>query len=261
MTRLGAVDYLNVRPLVHGLDRRPDLVSVRFDAPSECARLLEAGEIDLGMVPSITYLNRPGDHIVPGLCIGSDGPVESVALFLRSPLRDVRTLAVDTSSRTSGALTRILCARRFDIAPTLVPHAPELNAMRAAADGALVIGDPALYYDNAASGLVKTDLGEQWTVLTGLPFVWAFWAGRPGAVPSEAVAALQAARDAGVFASDTIAATYCGPDRAALGRAYLRDNIYYTLDERERTGLERFYELAEKHGVVETARAPAFYRR
>ena len=118
MTRLGAVDYLNVRPLVHGLVRFPDLVTLRFDSPAECARLLDAGEIDLGMVPSITHLARPSDRIVPGMCIGSDGPVDSVALFLRGPIRDVRTLAVDTSSRTSVALTRILCARRFGIQQT-----------------------------------------------------------------------------------------------------------------------------------------------
>ena len=150
--RLGAVDYLNVRPLVHGLDARRDLVTLRFDAPSVCARLLDAGEIDLGMVPSITYLNRPGDCIVPGVCIGSDGPVDSVALFLRRPLREVKTLAVDTSSRTSVALTRILCARRFGISPDFVPHAPDLPAMVANADGALVIGDPALFADHRALG-------------------------------------------------------------------------------------------------------------
>src|SRR3990172_8733304 len=106
--RLGAVDYLNVRPLVYGLDERPDLVSLRFDTPADCARLLNAGEVDLGMVPSIAYLDRPGDRIVPGVCIGSDGPVASVALFVRKPIREVHTLAVDTSSRTSIVLTRIL---------------------------------------------------------------------------------------------------------------------------------------------------------
>ena len=96
LARLGAVSYLNVRPLVYGLDKRPDLVSLRFDVPSVCARLLDAGEIDLGMVPSITYLDRPGDRIVPGVCIGSEGPVASVALYSRLPMRDVRTLALDT---------------------------------------------------------------------------------------------------------------------------------------------------------------------
>src|SRR6187551_3525149 len=112
--RLGAVSYLNVRPLVFGLDRRDD-VSLRFDVPSECARLLAAGEIDLGMVPSITYLDRPNDRIVPGVCIGSDGPVASVALYTKKPIGDVRTIALDTSSRTSAMLVRIVCRRVFDV--------------------------------------------------------------------------------------------------------------------------------------------------
>jgi len=100
--RLGAVDYLNVRPLVDGLDARPDLVSLRFDVPSECARLLAAVAIDLGMVPSITLADRPDDRVVPGVCIGSDGPVASVALFTRVPVRTIRRMALDTSSRTSA---------------------------------------------------------------------------------------------------------------------------------------------------------------
>ena len=130
--RLGAVDYLNVRPLVHGLDRRTDDVRLRFDVPSECARLLDAGEIDLGMVPSIADLSRPGDRIVPGLCIGSDGPVASVALFTHKPLKDIRSIALDTSSRTSVALTRILCARRFHISPDFRPAYDPLLSMATA---------------------------------------------------------------------------------------------------------------------------------
>ena len=132
--RLGAVDYLNVRPLVHGLDRQSDRAQLRFDVPSECARLLEAGEIDLGMVPSIAYLSRPGDRVVPGVCIGSEGPVASVALFTRKPLHEIKSIALDTSSRTSVALTRILCARRFQISPDFTPHSPDLISMLASAD-------------------------------------------------------------------------------------------------------------------------------
>src|SRR6187455_3075768 len=112
MVRLGAVNYLNVRPLVHGLAGRPD-VELRFDVPSECARLLAANAIDLGMVPSIAYLDRPSDRIVPGICIGSDGPVASVALFTRTPVREISRIAIDTSSRTSAALVRIVCRRVF----------------------------------------------------------------------------------------------------------------------------------------------------
>lgn len=249
--RLGAVDYLNVRPLVHGLDRYPELVSVRFDAPSECARLLEAGDIDLGMVPSITYLGRPGDRIVPGLCIGSDGPVDSVALFLKTPMRDVRTLAVDTSSRTSVVLTRILCAQRFGIAPTFVPHRPDLAAMLAGADAALVIGDAALFADYHALGAEKVDLGLAWTDMTGLPFVWAFWSGRPDAARPRIVTLLQDAAETGLVHLDEIAdASSADPVRQAIARRYLRECLAFRLTPRAVEGLRTYYREALALGVA-----------
>lgn len=258
--RLGAVDYLNVRPLVHGLDRRADLVSLRFDAPSECARLLEAGEIDLGMVPSITYLNRPGDRVVPGVCIGSDGPVDSVALFLRRPLREVKTLAVDTSSRTSVALTRILCARRFGIAPAFVPHAPDLAAMVAQADGALVIGDPALFADHRALGLEKIDLGQAWTEMTGLPFVWAFWAGRPDAATAETVSLLHAAAESGMSHLDAIADAYTTDGaQQATSRRYLRSSLRFRLDDRAVDGVHLYFREAVSLGVAPAGAALQFF--
>jgi predicted solute-binding protein len=159
--RLGAVSYLNVRPLVDGLDAHPD-VTLRFDVPSTCAALLADGTIDLGMVPSITFADRPGDRIVPGIAIASDGPVASVALFTRVPIARVRSIALDTSSRTSAMLVRILCARRFGVTPTFAPHAPDLTSMLATADAALVIGDQALFVDHRALGAEKIDLGQRY---------------------------------------------------------------------------------------------------
>ncbi|MEZ5317660.1 MAG: menaquinone biosynthesis protein [Vicinamibacterales bacterium] len=250
--RLGAVSYLNVRPLVDGLDRRPDLVSLRFDVPSVCATLLEAGEIDLGMVPSIAYLDRPADRVVPGVCIGSDGPVASVALFSRRPIAEVRSIALDTSSRTSAALTRILCARRFGIAPRFLSHRPDLPAMLEAADAALLIGDPALFVDHAALGLAKTDLGAEWTAMTGLPFVWAVWAGRPDAAGPDVVAALQQAAEAGMARTDEIADAYCEsqPDRRPIARAYLRENLMFRLTPRALDGLRAYYAAAAALGLA-----------
>jgi len=254
ITRLGAVDYLNARPLVFGLELRSDLFAVRFDPPSKCAALLHEGSIDVGMIPSIEFLRGSEPYLmVPGMGIISRGPVASVALFTALPTERIRTIAVDTSSRTSAGLLRILCAETLGIDPAFVPMPPDADAMMARSDAALIIGDPALYLDHAARGLRKIDLGEQWTGLTGLPFVWAFWAGRPGAVTSAGLEALTTARDAGVAASDAIADAYCGPARAALGRTYLRDNIQYTLDEAAAAGLRRYYELAEAHGVVDRA--------
>jgi predicted solute-binding protein len=249
--RLGAVSYLNVRPLVYGLDQRSD-ISLRFDVPSECARLLSAGEIDLGMVPSITYLDRAGDRIVPGVCIGSDGPVASVALFTKKPIADVRSIALDTSSRTSAMLTRVLCARAFNISPTFVPHAPDLRAMLATADAALLIGDPALFVDHVSLGAGKIDLGAAWASMTGLPFVWAFWSGRSDAVTAETVATLNDAAREGSVRVDEIADAYCAerPERAAMARAYLRENLRFALDARAADGLRTYYHEASSLGLV-----------
>jgi chorismate dehydratase len=258
VVRLGAVNYLNVRPLVYGLDGRPD-ISLRFDVPAECARLLDAGAIDLGMVPSITLLDRPGDRIVPGLCIGSDGPVASVALFARKPMREVATIALDTSSRTSAVLVRVLCRRVFEIAPTFVPHRPDLASMLAVADAALLIGDPALFID-VPPGVDKIDLGAAWTDLTGLPFVWAFWAGRPEAADAHVVRVLQDAAKAGASHLDEIARAYVAatPVREPLAARYLRENLMFRLTPRAVDGLRTYYREAAEIGLV-TPAEPVFF--
>jgi chorismate dehydratase len=259
LIRLGAVAYLNARPLVYGLELKSSLFSVRFDPPSKCASLLHENAIDVGMIPSIEYVRgHEAYRVAPGLAITSDGPVRSVALYCSTPLEAVRTIAADTSSRTSTALLRILCVERFGLDPDLVPMAPDAQAMLRRCDAALLIGDPALYLEGD-SEIRKVDLGEEWSALTGLPFVWAFWAGRPGTLSRDALNALTSARDAGIGASERIADDYCGPERAALGRAYLRDNIRYCLGDRERAGLRRFYELARDHELVEALRPIAFF--
>lgn len=258
--RLGAVAYLNARPLVYGLELRTSQFALRFDAPSKCAALLHENAIDVGMIPSIEFLRGHQSYrIAPDLGITSGGEVASVALFCRTPLEDVQTVAADTSSRTSNALLRILCYERFGIDPEFIPMAPEPAKMLERCDAALLIGDPALFLDHAAAGLQKVDLGDEWTSMTGLPFVWAFWAGRSGVLSAEAIAALIAARDAGVRDSDRIATDYCGEDRAELGRQYLRENVQYRLGEREQAGLLHYYELAVKHELVDETKPIAFF--
>ena len=257
--RLGAVDYLNARPLVYGLEARQDLFWLRFDPPSRCAELLHAEEIDVGMIPAIEYCRGPEYRIVPGMAIVSRGAVASVALFTKVPVERIRTIAADTSSRTSNALLRILCAERFGIAPQFEPMSPQPAAMFSACDAALIIGDPALYLDPSAWSVDKIDLGDEWVAMTGLPFVWAFWAGRPAALSAAAVAVLTEARDRGVAVADDIAAAYCGPALAELGRRYLRDNIRYELGEREVAGLQAYYDLAARHRLIDAPRTPGFY--
>jgi chorismate dehydratase len=258
--RLGAVGYLNARPLVYGLELQSNRFALRFDPPSRCAALLHEGSIDVGMIPAIEFLRgHEGYRIVPGLGIVSEGAVASVALFSTKPVDQVRSIAADTSSRTSNALLRILCRETLGLEPEFVPMAPQPDVMLRRCDAALIIGDPALFLPHEEQGLLKIDLGDQWTALTRLPFVWAFWAGRPGALNQSDVAALQQACRAGIAASDQIANAYCGPGRAALGRTYLRDNIRYALGEREEAGIRRYYELAEKHGLVDGLRPLAWY--
>jgi chorismate dehydratase len=269
--RLGAVSYLNARPLVYGLDRRSDRFSVRFDVPSTCATLLHEQQIDLGLIPSIEYLHGPDYRIVPGVAIASDGPVASVALFTTSPAAAVRSIALDRSSRTSVALLRILCAERFDIEPTLVTMEPDLPSMLKHSDAALLIGDAALFADHERLGLQKIDLGAEWKTLTRLPFVWAFWAGRSGVVAPEDTSALVEARDAGVKNAEEVSRQYfaanpgaagSGAERARRerrGAEYLRENVRYDLSERERAGLQTFYNFAAELGIVTTQVPVRFY--
>jgi chorismate dehydratase len=258
--RLGAVSYLNTAPLVFGLEQRTDLFTLRYDVPSQCAELLHDNQVDLGLIPAIEYLC--GEYrIVPGVAIGSDGPIASVALFSRTPIAKVTRLALDLSSRTSVALTRILCARHWRIDPTMVAAEPDLRAMLADADAALIIGDPALAIDPLAERVVKTDLGSEWRAMTGLPFVYAMWSGRPGVATAAHIEALNSARDRGVAAIEDIARSYAaGHDVAEQkGLRYLRDNLKYGLADREMAGLRQFYDLAAELGLVEATREIRFY--
>jgi chorismate dehydratase len=252
LVRIGAVGYLNARPLTWALDRDPHRWAIRYDLPAVCASLLQAGEVDLGLTPSIEYLHAPDYRFVPGIGIGARGPVTSVAIFTKKPMADVRSISLDTSSRTSVALTRVLCHDWFKIAPAFVPQGPSLEAMTAVHDAALLIGDPALEADPAALGLTKIDLGETWLAMTGLPFVFAAWTGRAGAVTADDVRALQAARDEGLANIATIAAEYApdDPAHAARAAAYLRDNVRYGLGPDEVAGLQLFLDRAAALGLA-----------
>jgi chorismate dehydratase len=273
--RLGAVAYLNARPLVYGLEREPRF-DLRYDIPSECARLLHAHAIDVGLIPSIEYLRGPQPYaVVPGPAVTSRGPVASVAIYTGVEPRDIRTIAMDTSSRTSVALATVLMRRVFGATPEPVPMAPDLDAMLARADAALIIGDNALFLNpqsesesesesairNPQSAIRKLDLGELWTQETGLPFVYAVWAGWPDALSPEDVVLLQRARDEGVAHPDGVACAYYpdDPGRQAVAGRYLRDNIRYVLGAEELEGLRTFYRYAAEADLVPSAGELRFY--
>jgi chorismate dehydratase len=279
--RLGAVGYLNARPLVCGLDRSPRF-TVRYDVPSQCAALLHAGAIDVGLIPSIEYLRGGPYRIVPDLAIASRGPVASVAIYTTKPMRDVQSIAMDTSSRTSVALVRVLCERLYRIAPAIEARGPDLAEMLAHSDAALIIGDNALFLDETQvrlqpdqgdvargvrlqpdlqEGVDKIDLGDAWTTMTGLPFVYAFWAGRPDALSASDVRELQRARDDGVTQPAELARAYLPdrPDRHGIAARYLQENIKYHLGDEEREGLELFYRYAVEAHVVDGLAQIRFY--
>jgi chorismate dehydratase len=255
VVRLGAVSYLNTRPLVEGLDARPD-VALRFDVPARCADLVEAGEVDLGLVPIIEYARHADDYaVVPDVSIASIGAVDSVALFTRQPIERVRTIALDVSSRTSAGLVRLLCARHFQIRPAFVPAAPDIRTMLASADAALLIGDPALFLDPASVDAEKIDLGLAWRAMTGLPFVWAVWAGRAGAASPAVCRLLYETRLRGMANIDAIARRERPEDPAAqaLVARYLRETITYGLDEPLLAGAQAYFDGLAGEGLIPRA--------
>lgn len=270
--RLGAVGYLNARPLVWGLETSSQF-DLRFDVPSRCADLLHDRAIDIGLIPSIEYLRGDDYLAVPDLAIASRGPVASVLLFSKREPPDIRTIAMDTSSRTSAALVRILCAHHFRISPAFEPHEPSLEPMLSRSDAALIIGDRALFVgpehertpvrelEWSGGRVTVFDLGDAWQAMTRLPFVWAFWAGRPGAVTPGHVDALRRARDEGVRQAEEIARRY-RPDsrnRQVLAARYLRDNIQYRFGAEERAGVELFYRYASEMKLVSGRGSLRFY--
>jgi chorismate dehydratase len=272
--RLGAVEYLNARPLVFRLEESPRF-ALRFDWPSRCAALLHDNVIEVGLIPSIEYLRAPASaagpqayRIVPDLAVASHGPVASVAIYTTRAMADVRSIALDTSSRTSVALTRVLTTRVFGIDPELRPCEPDLESMLACCDAALIIGDKALLMSGGPQRLggrevpiEKIDLGEAWARETGLPFVYAFWAGRSGFLRDGDVEELQRARDRAANEPETVAAEYFAdaPEHWALGARYLRDNIRYQLGPDEKAGLELFYRYAAETGVVTATETLRFF--
>ncbi len=258
--RLSAVGYLNARPLVYGLERSPRF-AVRFDVPSRCADLLHLNSVDVGLIPSIEYCRGDTEYaIVPGMAIGSRGPVASVALFTRRNPQDVRSVAMDTSSRTSVALIEILMRLLYKVRPQAVDLPPDLDVMLDRADAALLIGDPALFLPDGASGARKIDIGDVWTKWTGLPFVYAFWAGRPNVLTPPEVDCLARARDEGLgHLEDIAAAESASADRQAVILQYLRDNVRYGLGADERAGLELFYRYAVEVGAIGRAASLRFF--
>lgn len=216
-----------------------------FDIPAICADQLQSQHADAGLVPVIEAQRQ---HLEPisDLCIACRGPVRSILLLSKKPVREIRSLALDSSSRSSVMLARILLEQVYHLEPELKSMVPDLTSMLGAADAALIIGDPALRIEPEATGLHVLDLGEEWLRHTGLPMVFAMWSG-PKPNP-ELAALLEASYEYGRERIQEIVATEAAPRNlnASLAEHYLRHNIVYRLDDDARRGLRLYLETASK---------------
>jgi len=250
--RIGAVSYLNSKPLVAELPRLAPEASIVFDVPSRLADALAAGRLDVALVPSIEFFQRPGYEIVSDACVSCEGPVRSVKLFSRVPPPEIRTVSLDEGSRTSAALVKILLREQFGLAPRydVLPIGSTLEDC--ASDAVLLIGDRAMRPVDGEFPAVW-DLGQEWSRWTGMPFVFALWIARPGVDRQRLDALLGAARDAGVERLEEIArreASVVGISEESC-LSYLRDNLTFRLGPHEHEGLARFHELACRFGLAD----------
>jgi chorismate dehydratase len=246
---VSAVSYLNTWPLVWGFLHGPQkgLFDFRFDLPARCAAALEDGSADIGLVPC-AELDRIGLDFLPELGIACEGPVRSILLISRKPFAEIRTLALDASSRTSVALARIILAERYGCRPVMTRHLPRLEDMLAECDAALIIGDPALHLDPEKLPYHTLDLGAEWVAWSGLPMVFAVWAGRREVLTETVAEAFQASFEWGVDRIDEMvreAVAERGFGRG-LAREYLTEHIVYRLAERHLRGLELFRQLVRE---------------
>ncbi len=245
--RIGAVNYLNTKPLVYRLDEFAPQAEIVYDLPSRLADGLSSGDLDVALIPSIEVFQDPTYSIISDVCIGTQGPVLSVKLFSKVAIEDIRTVALDEGSRTSAALIQILLAEQYDIRPQLtgLPIGDDLQDTNA--DAVLLIGDRAIHSRQGPYRIVW-DLGDRWTQWSSLPFVFAMWTARAGVDTTGLDTALTAARDAGVAHLPEIAER----EAAALGLTtpqcldYLKNNLHFYLGEQERQGLELFYHHASQ---------------
>ncbi len=245
MIHVGAVQYLNTKPLVHGL-AGPGL-DVAYDLPSRLASRLATGELDVALVPVVEVFRHPEHTILSDACIACRGPVMSVKLLFRTAPSRVATLAIDEGSRTSEALARILLAKRHGITPKIETLPIGSSSDDTAADAVLLIGDRALGPADARGAFqLVWDLGDEWCRWTGLPFVFAVWATRATEGLAGLANQLAAARDSGKANLAAIAAAEA--DRHGLTvpqcLSYLRDNLHYDLGESEREALRLFHSYA-----------------
>lgn len=258
--RVGAVRYLNSKPLIYRLEQIDPKVELCLEVPSRLADRLDAEELDVALIPSIEYFRHPGWVVIPGMSIAAYGPVLSVKLYCRVPVHAVRSVAMDEGSRTSVALTRILFKEWHGIQPAVRPFPLGTPAQEVEADAVLVIGDRAIRPLDLGQ-VACLDLGHEWLKLTGLPFVFAMWVARPALDLRGVDSALRRARSSGQRCVAQIAAEH-GPGlglRPHEAVRYLTEYIRFDLGDREIQGLQLFYEWATRLGLAPQGVPLVFY--
>ena len=269
--RVGAVSFLNTKPLIYPLlnkEIQTDMV-LSLDVPSRVATLLSEGRLDVGLIPTIEYFRADPSGtnycILPDISIASNSGVQSIQLFSRVPVQEIRRIALDTSSRSSVALLKILLAEKYGVSPAFTTCAPTVNPSTALQnrqyppfEAVLLIGDPALRHLGTTE--YSVDLGEAWYKLTGLPFVYACWVARTDASLGDLPEVLLQSKERGIAQIPEIArieARKLGlPETLCLD--YLQNRIKYDLDESAIAGIELFYKYAVKNNLAPSCRSLTF---
>ena len=260
--RISAISYLNTAPLMWDFehDRAGRDFEISYTLPSSCAKALAEGTADIGIIPAAAYTQIPGLQILPDVAIASRRAVRSILLVSQIPVELVRTVALDTSSLTSVALTKILFEKWLGGGRTFTPMEPDVEKMLESCDAGLVIGDPALQVDRRRYHTL--DLAEEWIRYTGKPFVFAFWAVRGEALREadpalDLAAVFRESRDHGLLPENIDRISREWAPRVGLGesdvRGYLTENIHYQLDAGCQGGLQLFYRYAAELGVLPAA--------
>ncbi|MFG0254585.1 MAG: menaquinone biosynthetic enzyme MqnA/MqnD family protein [Rhodopirellula sp. JB053] len=258
MLRLGAVSYLNTKPLIETLPQHlGQLGELRLDLPSRLARDLAAGELDIALIPSVECFRGGDDYeIISDAAIACRGPVWSVRVLSRVPMNEIRTLALDEGSRTSAAMSQVLLAEMHGLRPKTVPFPIGSSPDEIDADALLMIGDRAMHPAPATYKEIW-DLGDRWCRWTELPFVFAMWVARRSAVTDPKIreqieTALNVSRDEGLQRFESIAKREAGGHGLTIEdlHRYFAENLHFQLGKGERLGLAAFREKAEHLGLV-----------
>ncbi|MBU2591203.1 MAG: menaquinone biosynthesis protein [Nitrospinota bacterium] len=251
--RLGCHNFLNIRPITYplteGLIEHPFKI-IWDNKPAHIADMLDKGALDIAIIPSIEYAKNSRLLILPNLSISSIGMTRTVLLFSRKELKKIKTIAVDTGSRTSVAMLKILCLDRFGIDPRLVPTEPDMEGMLKECDAGLIIGDNAFKVEKLKDSCLLLDLGAEWFIHTGRPFVHALFVSKRDIEGASLL--LEDAKRIGLAKAENIAEVES--KRLSIDKKscleYLTKRISYNLGEKEIDGLRFFYQNAAKHGLI-----------